>query len=288
MSLPLPPPPLEPDAHKGDAGRVFVVAGHRLMPGAAVLCVRAAQRAGAGLVGLWGTHGEVLRAVAVASPETIHFESGSPFVGADRCAEEFGSDSIACGPGLGTEGPARAWVKAILGGLPGRPRVFDADALNHFAGRAGDLRSSAGPLVITPHPGEAARLLGGEVSKTPEGRATAARELARRTGAIVCLKGADTVVTDGANLWVNETGGPALATAGSGDVLTGILAAYLAIPSRRVNGEAFGPLEATRAAVHVHGLAGDLAAMAGCDRSVIASDLIDHLGRAQREHRECT
>lgn len=288
MSLPIPPPSLASDAHKGDAGRVFVVAGQHYMPGSAVLCIRAAHRAGAGLVGLWGTHESVLRAAAVSSPETIHFDSSSPFVGADRCAEEFKANAIACGPGLGTDGPARSWVEALLTAMPGIPRVFDADALNLFAGRAEELRACGGPLVITPHPGEAGRLLGGEVSATPEGRSSAARELARRTGAIVCLKGADTVVTDGARLHINTTGGPALATAGSGDVLTGILAAYLAIPSGAVNGVAFGPLEAARAAVHVHGLAGDLAAMAGCDRSVIASDLIDQLGLAQREHEECS
>ena len=132
--------------------------------------------------------------------------------------------------------------------------------------------------MLTPHPGEAARLLGRRIPAEPEGRAEAACEIARRAGAVCCLKGAATVVSDGERTYVNDTGNPGMATAGAGDVLAGILGALLA----------GGPPAFERAAfaVRVHGLAGDRAARALGARSVVASDLIDHLPGALRELEE--
>jgi len=137
--------------------------------------------------------------------------------------------------------------------------------------------------VITPHPGEAARLAGAPVSRDPAARADFARALAQRSGAIVCLKGKGTVVTDGDTLFVNPTGNPGMATAGAGDVLSGILVAYLA------RAAAFRPLlpgdalAAARRAVYVHGLAGDLAAGLLGQEGLVASDLIERLPHAQRK-----
>ena len=133
--------------------------------------------------------------------------------------------------------------------------------------------SSEGTRILPPHPGEAARLLGREVPRDGDGRRDFAAELARGTKSIVCLKGRGTVVSDGERNWTNDTGNAGMATAGAGDVLAGILVAYLA--------RGAAPFDACRWAVHVHGLAGDLAAAVRGMRAVIASDLIDHLGQAQ-------
>jgi len=162
--------------------------------------------------------------------------------------------------------------------------VVDADGLNALAGAPERLREHAGPVVITPHPGEAARLLGRAVPRHDEERARAARELAARSGAIVCLKGHRTVVAGERALYVNDTGNPGMATAGTGDVLAGILGAYLAASSSAPV-STWTPFDACASAVRVHGLAGDLAAKELGRRALVASDLIDFLGRAQRRVR---
>ena len=161
--------------------------------------------------------------------------------------------------------------------------MLDADALNVLGPEPERLAAAVGQLVITPHPGEASRLLGREVTAEPEDRRDAAMELARRSEAVVCLKGRGTVVTDGERIEVNETGNPGLATAGSGDVLSGICVAYLAA-SQRDPSDGFDVLNAARAAVHVHGLAGDLARDELGERAVTASDLVAHLPAAQTAH----
>ena len=135
--------------------------------------------------------------------------------------------------------------------------------------------------MLTPHPGEAARLLGREVGRSAAEREAAARELAQRSRAIVCLKGARTVVTDGSRVYVNDTGNSGMATAGSGDVLAGILAAYLALTATGEH-ETWTPLDAACAAVRAHGLAGDFAAAHLGKRALVASDLIQWLPQAQR------
>lgn len=269
------PPPLEEDAHKGDAGRLLVLAGSAPMPGAAILCCRAAQRGGAGLVTLVADSDEheLARAVAPASPETVHAAlDGASF-------EAFLSERIdraaVAGPGLGIGATTRAHVEALVARFDG-PIGFDADALTVVAGEPERFAGRAAPTVLTPHPGEAARLLGRGVPPDDDGRAACARELARRAGAIVCLKGAGTVVTDGERLVVNATGNPGMATAGAGDVLLGLLGAYLC-----GLGPEYDAFDAAVAAVHVHGLAGDLAAADLGRRAVCASDLVDFLPVAQ-------
>lgn len=161
--------------------------------------------------------------------------------------------------------------------------VLDADALNVLGTEPERLAGASGQLVLTPHPGEASRLLGREISGESEDRRDAAMDLARRAEAVVCLKGRETVVTDGERIEINETGNPGLATGGSGDVLSGICAAYLAASQLDPSGR-FDVLRAARAAVHVHGLAGDLARDALGERALTASDLITHLPAAQAEH----
>jgi len=155
--------------------------------------------------------------------------------------------------------------------------VLDADALNVLAGERGAIAAATGPVVITPHPGEASRLLGTTTAEIEADRLAAARALAARTRAVVVLKGARTLVCDGAGddqCSINPTGGPALATGGSGDVLAGAIGALLAQGVSAVN--------AARAGVYVHGAAGDLLAQRHGDRGVLSSDLPEALAAAIR------
>jgi len=274
------PHALAEDAHKGDAGRVLIVAGSSMMPGAAILAGRGALRAGAGLVTIACQDHALTRVLPAAIPEATYLDlDGRAFAG---LLAERSDHAIACGPGLGVAPGVRDLVDVLIHEYRGHV-VLDADALNVLGPEPERLAGASGQLVLTPHPGEASRLLGREVSREPEDRREAAMELARRAEAVVCLKGKGTVVTDGERIEVNETGNPGLATAGSGDVLSGICAAYLAASHLDPSG-GFDVLMAARAAVHVHGLAGDLARDELGERALIASDLVAHLPAAQAAH----
>jgi NAD(P)H-hydrate epimerase len=277
----VPPPPraLPGDAHKGDAGRVTLVCGSALMPGAAILAARAAQRAGAGLVRVACLDRRLLDVVPTAAPEAVLLDWT-----AVPCALPDGDHARLVGPGLGTGDAARRAARRVLEESGGMPLAIDADALEHLREPLAERAAGTGcPPVITPHPGEAARLLGISAERVQADREAAVRALARRFGAVALLKGAGTLVSDGERVWRNACGNPGLATAGAGDVLAGILAAYL-VPSAAPEGIA-EPREralwAARAAAWVHGLAGDLAAAELGQRGLIASDLVDYLPRAQ-------
>lgn len=276
--LPRPLPPLAEDAHKGDAGRCLCVAGSHDMPGAAVLVARAAQRAGAGLVSMVCLDPSLLTVLPQAAPEAVLVDGAGLVQGGDWC-DERDSHARLCGPGIGDDARARQVVRALLGAAFDGPLVLDADALNALDGEPERLRDARGAVVITPHPGEAERLAGAPPPRDPAGREEFARDLARRSGAIVCLKGAGTVVSDGDRAAVNTTGNPGMATAGAGDVLSGLLVALLA--RAVVLGDA-DPFEVARLAVHLHGLSGDLAAAERGHAGLVASDLVDHLSAAQR------
>jgi len=284
--VPKRPPRLTPDAHKGDAGRVLCVVGSETMGGAAVLVARAAQRAGAGLVAVGCLDSALLTVVPTAAPEAVLLDltetfelGGQARPGAAERLFARAPHAVLVGPGLGDDARTRSVLCTVLAAAE-VPVVLDADALNALDGEPERLRAARAPLVLTPHPLEAARLLGRAVARDAEARSAAARELAERSGAIVCLKGRGTVVVDAAgSTWVNGTGNPGMATAGAGDVLSGILVAYLALVA--TTGGGWTPLDAARAAVHVHGLAGDLAAARLGMRAVIASDLVQELASAQ-------
>jgi len=278
------PPRLAPDAHKGDAGRVLCVAGSAAMPGAALLAARAAQRAGAGLVAVGCLDAALLLLVPAAAPEAVLVDLTESFelrgnVRSSARERLFARapHAVLVGPGLGDDARTRAVLALVLEACT-VPLVLDADALNALDGEPERLRAARAPVVITPHPGEAARLLGREVAGDAAGRRAAALELARRSGAVVCLKGRGTVVAGGESALVNATGNAGMATAGAGDVLSGILVAYLAL----VRGAStWTPFAAAASAVHVHGLAGDLAAERVGERALIASDLVEELAGAQ-------
>lgn len=291
-----PAPELADDAHKGDAGRVLCVVGSETMPGAAVLVARAAQRAGAGLVGIGCLDPNLLAVVPAAAPEAVLVDMRSAFR-IDGSSTERASDLMGArdpharlvGPGIGNDARAREVVRLALATPGGVPLALDADGLNALDGKPERLREHAAPVVITPHAGEAMRLARRTVPHEEKGRVAFAFELAQRSGAIVCLKGRGTVVCDGERAYVNRTGNSGMATAGAGDVLAGILVAYLAACTTSGAGGGWRPFDAAALAVHVHGLAGDLAAAALGRRAVVASDLIERLPQAQRsldEHGE--
>jgi hydroxyethylthiazole kinase-like uncharacterized protein yjeF len=293
VSAPLPPPRLAPDAHKGDAGRVLCLAGSETMPGAAILVARAAQRAGAGLVIAACLDGALLTLVPPRAPEAVLADltelverGGRIRPGARERLAARGPHAVLAGPGLGDDARTRAVLALVLDELDA-PLVLDADALNALAGEAARLRGArAAVRVLTPHPGEAARLLGREVGKDARARESAACELAERSGSIVCLKGRGTVVVaPGGAPWTGATGNAGMATAGAGDVLAGVLAAYLALTTSLPDA-GWTALAAAQAAVHVHGLAGDLAVERLGQRALIASDLVDELPAAQRRFEE--
>lgn len=241
--------------HKGKRGHALVVAGSPGMRGAGRLAATAALRAGAGLVTL-AADGDL------AAPDSVMTRR---LDGALGSLERF--DAVIIGPGLGTDAVARGRVDEVLASE--LPAVLDADALNLLAGDAGAIARASGPVIITPHPAEAARLLGTAVPEVEADRLAAARALAARTRAVVVLKGARTIVCDGTigdeHCSINPTGGPALATAGTGDVLAGTIGALLA--------QGVSAADAARAGVYVHGAAGDALTAVHGTRGVVSSDL---------------
>lgn len=272
-STPHPPPELPVDAHKGIAGRVMLACGSAWMPGAAILSSRAAQRAGAGLVRLWCRDAELVSIVAPCAPEAVFVRGiASTFEASDHHA-------ALVGPGLGLDAIARSIVRTAC--EHDAPLVLDADALTLLSREPELVATRSAPLVLTPHPGEAARLIGHAVSDEDLGRVEVAREIARRFRAIVCLKGRGTVVTDGQRTFVNDTGNPGMATAGAGDVLAGITVAYLA-QTVSLASSSWTAFDAAARAVWVHGRAGDLVANELGTRGLVASDLVEFLPRAQR------
>jgi NAD(P)H-hydrate epimerase len=281
---PIEPPPLPArasDAHKGSFGHVLLLAGSWRYPGAAVLSARSALRVGCGLVTL-GCPENVRASIA----SQLLCEMSLPLPGAapgvfspDAVSEALDlaehCESAGLGPGLSNEAPAQAFARDIALLVP-VPLVIDADGLNALHGHVDDLARAEAVRVLTPHPGEAARLLGAGIAEVTADRRGAVLELAKKSHAIVVLKGAGTLVTDGERVYVNGTGNSGMATAGSGDVLTGVIASLLAQGMEPFDGAVLG--------VHLHGLAGDLAAADLGQHGMIASDILDRLPAACLAH----
>jgi NAD(P)H-hydrate epimerase len=275
-------PEREPGTHKGDYGHALIVAGSPGKAGAAILAARAAVRAGAGLVTA-AVPEPILQTVDLGSIESMSLglPAGDGGQIAERAADLLldaaeGKTALALGPGLGQEPATAAAIRRIVLECP-LPLVIDADGVNAFAGRAADLAGRKAETILTPHSGELGRLLGISTSQIQEDRVAAARGAAEETGAIVVLKGHLTLVASGAAVFVNPTGNPGMATGGTGDVLTGLIAGLLA--------QGLDALDATLVAVYLHGLAGDLAAGRLGEGSLAAGDLIEILPAAFAELR---
>jgi ADP-dependent NAD(P)H-hydrate dehydratase / NAD(P)H-hydrate epimerase len=276
-------PPRKKDAHKASVGRVLVVGGSRGMAGAPSLAARGALRVGAGLVTI-AVPANVVDVVAGFLAEAMTAPlpcdaGGSPTVAAVEVALALSerADAVVIGPGLGRRRATLDFVRSFALACA-KPLVVDADGLFAYRGDASPLAQRGALTVLTPHEGEAADLLGVVRGDGPVDRKAWVERIARACGGICVLKGPGTLVSDGRKTARNATGGPVLATAGTGDVLSGVLAALLAAA---VPGPA-AALLAVRTAVHVHGLAGDLLARARGDRGVLAGEVADALPVALR------
>ncbi len=270
-----PAPPRPADSHKGTFGTVIVVGGSETMIGAPALCATAAFRAGAGLVKIAAPLG-VLRLAITLEPSATGIELAGDCAAQLRAIDGADPDRaavLAIGPGIGQREEAGQLVLALL--ASGRAVVLDADGLNLLArtGRPRPADTSGAPLVLTPHPGEFRRLaepLGiGHSPTNPAEREVAARALADAHRAVVVLKGNRTVVADGSRVFLNDTGNPALATAGTGDTLTGVLASLLA--------QGMEAFDAAVLAAHAHGAAADAWAERHGRAGLLARDLAERL-----------
>lgn len=262
--------PRRPAAHKGDFGHALVWAGSEGKTGAAAMSGLAALRAGAGLVTV-GSAPEALGAISSYTPElmTDAISSYESLANAAR-----GKTVVALGPGLGSAPETVALVRRAFAEFD-QPVVIDADGLNALAGS--DFRAPAQPRILTPHPGEMSRLSGQPTASIQRDRLAAARAFAQDRGVVLVLKGQRTIVAmpDG-NQWINPTGTPAMATAGSGDILTGLIAGLVSqFPAE--------PELAVLAAVWLHGRSGELAAAQLGEQPVIATDLLRYLPEAIHE-----
>ncbi|MDA1087875.1 MAG: NAD(P)H-hydrate dehydratase [Verrucomicrobia bacterium] len=267
-------------SHKGTFGHLLIVAGSASLSGAAAMAARAAARAGAGLVTL-AVPESIFSVVAPAVPEAmVHglAETADGRLAADALDgwghALDGFTAVLAGPGMTASDSTFASVELLLE-RTSVPMVLDADALNVLPGRAEMLRAHGERLILTPHPGEMARLLECDTDEIQGDRMASALRAAEVTGATVVLKGAGSiVVAPGRTPWVNVTGNPGMATGGMGDVLAGVLGGLLAQGQK--------PFDAARAAVYVHGHAGDSAAWRTSQTGLIASDVIEELAYAFR------
>jgi NAD(P)H-hydrate epimerase len=270
-------PKLKPrltEAHKGDFGKVLIIAGSVGMSGAATLAGRAALRAGAGLVRV-ATAKSALPIVASIEPsyttiplaEDNSGKISSKAVGIilDAIAE---NDVVAFGPGVGVTADLQSIALILI--EQNIRLVIDGDGLNNLSKIKSWPNMLKAELVLTPHPGEMKRLWSGLFrEEMPSERQQQAEQFVQRTGTIVVLKGAGTIVTDGQKVYINKTGNPGMATAGSGDVLTGVITALI--------GQGLSNLDAAVLGVYIHGLAGDIAAEKIGQVSLMATDIVQAL-----------
>ncbi len=269
------------DAHKGSFGHVLIVAGSLGKAGASIMSARAALRTGAGLVTVAAPTGivpviqqSIAEAMCIPAAESI---DGTLGIGAEHELLQAASrmDACAIGPGLTTHAETVLAVRNLVPGLT-VPVVIDADGLNALAGAVDLLKKAKAPVIVTPHPGEMARLINSSTAAVQKDRIGTASGFARTYGVTVVLKGAGTIVASpGGRLYINSTGNPGMATGGTGDALTGMIASLLAQGQTAEHAACLG--------VYLHGLAGDLAARENGEAGMIAGDLIEKIPQAIRE-----
>lgn len=253
------------ELHKGNCGKILIIAGSFGMAGAAVLCARAALRSGAGLV-------------RVSVPEFLFPIIQTSVVEATCVTRQLtkelisGVDAVVIGPGLGEDDGYGLLIRKVLQGCKGTV-VLDADGLNLLSNDRTLLDGKKANLILTPHPGEAGRLLGKSAKEINENRQSAVREMAEEFAAIVLLKGAGTLVaTPEGKTYINTTGNPGMATGGCGDVLSGVIATLA--------GQGYSPEQAATAGVYLHGKAGDLGTEKLGEYGLIASDIASMMALA--------
>ena len=267
------------DSHKRDYGHVFVLAGSRGLTGAAALCANASLRAGAGLVtlGIPSSLNLVMEAkltevmtcpLAETRKATLSLRAKSDILNKVK-----GADVLIVGPGLSQHSETKKLIRQLIVNIK-KPMVLDADALNAASDDVAIFKKIHQGYIVTPHPGEMSRLVKKSTAYIKNNRLNVAKKFSNNYNAVVVLKGSGTVVTDrGAKKHcINKSGNPGMATAGSGDVLAGIIGGFLA--------QGLTLFEAARLAVYVHGVAGDLAAREKGETSLIASDILDKVPTA--------
>lgn len=265
-------------AHKGNFGHLVVIGGSTGKGGAAALAALAGLRVGTGLVTIAAAEG-VQRAIEIEPLEAMSLPLAETKAGA--IAESAGEtlipflrdkDAVVIGPGMGTQPETIKFFAKILGAIS-CPLVVDADGLNLLAMNKTILKERKGPVILTPHPGEMSRLMGISTSEVQARRLESAREFAQETGCFVVLKGTGTIIaTSEGKAYINTTGNPGMATAGTGDILAGMIGGFLA--------QGHSPQNAAALGVFLHGLAGDLAAEEKGEASLIAGDLLGTLPTA--------
>ena len=261
------------DSHKGEYGRVLIIGGSVGMSGSVAMAGKACLRSGAGLVTI-ATPRDCLDVVASFEPSLMTRPLSCDSQGrvSETSLEAIDdllqtADCVALGPGLGRSPAIDKFVGRLYTNVTA-PMVIDADALNALAAKPKRLLSPAGPRILTPHSGEFRRLVS-DSFETREEEEQQAQKFARQREVTLILKGYRSLVTDGTRVRHNETGNPGMATGGSGDVLTGVIAGLVA--------QAYSTWDAAVLGCHLHGLAGDLAAQRLGQTSLIASDLLDFL-----------
>lgn len=268
------------DSHKGTFGRVLVIGGSPCMSGAAYFSAKAAYRTGAGLVHIF-THEDNRIVLQTQLPEAILSTYGDAVEEHTLLAAMEKADVIVIGVGLGQSTAAKELVRIALSHAD-VPLVVDADAINIIARDPSLLDLTSVPIIITPHPMEMARLCDLSVPEIEADRILHAVSVAEQNAITCVLKGHETVVVDGTSeeraVYINKSGNSGMATGGSGDVLTGIIAALIA--------QGMDPFDAATLGVYIHGLAGDAAAESLGEYSVMASDIINHISAVIKDCNE--
>jgi len=268
------------NSHKGSFGHLFVIAGSPGMTGAAALTCMAALRSGCGMVtlGISKSLFEIMevklteiikKPLAETKDKTLSLRS---FLNIKNFSKS--CSALAIGPGLSRQKETQRFIRKIITEL-NMPMVIDADAINALDGHAPILKKAKGPVVLTPHPAEMGRLIKKETSFVQKNRINLTKSFANNYNLTLVLKGYETLVCEGKNFYVNNTGNSGMASAGAGDVLAGIIGSFLA--------QGIGEFEAAKLGAYVHGLAGDLALKDKGQLSLIAGDLIDYLPLAFRK-----
>ena len=262
----------KPESHKYDYGHVLVIAGSKNMPGAGVLCCNAAMRSGAGLVTYAVKEEYFNNACALSKPETMFFVYGDSSEILEFI-ENRKVSSVVIGPGLLPSRTLRKFIEKIISKIE-IPVILDASGIAVFNKKYVKLQKAKAKLILTPHIGEFSKLLDKNVEEIEKNKNMAVDRFIEEFSLICVLKGRNTIVSNGKNIYVNDSGTPAMATAGSGDVLSGIIAAFAGIDDDL--------FEAAKFAVYVHGLSGEASEEKKGRAGVIASDLVDNIPVAMR------
>ncbi len=266
----------KPDSHKGNYGHILILAGSSRFSGAALLCCQAAMRSGAGLVTL-GIPKSINIALIKNKPKEVmtlplpETKKGTLSLKAFATISRFlkNVDVLIIGPGLGNHKSTYALIRKIIK-KTNQPIIIDADAINALSKHLRILKDHKGEIILTPHQKEISRLLNIDINFVKKNRKVVAKKYAKYYNTLIVLKGHATIVTDGKKqLYINKTGNPGMATAGSGDVLSGIIGAFTA--------QGLDVFKAAKYATYIHGLAGDIAAKDKTQISLIASDIINRI-----------